>query len=117
MHNFRQLKVWQKSRLLVKEIYIVTKGFPKEELFGLTSQIRRAVVSIPSNIAEGCGRNTNKDTKRFVDIGQGSSFEVETQLILAFDLGYISEEKYNLLWKATDEVQRMIRGFGNSLKE
>jgi four helix bundle protein len=68
MHNFRQLKVWQKSRLLVKEIYIVTKGFPKEELFGLTSQIRRAVVSIPSNIAEGCGRNTNKDTKRFVDI-------------------------------------------------
>jgi four helix bundle protein len=68
MHNFRQLKVWQKSRLLVKEIYIVTKGFPKEELLELTSQIRRAVISIPSNIAEGCGRNTNKDTKRFVDI-------------------------------------------------
>ncbi|MFK7946598.1 MAG: four helix bundle protein [Saprospiraceae bacterium] len=116
MHDFKKLKVWQKSRQLVKEVYLLTKKFPKDELFGLTSQVRRAVISIPSNIAEGCGRNTNKDTKRFVDIAQGSSFEVETQIILAYDLDYISKEEVNIVWENINEVQKMLRGFGNTLK-
>lgn len=116
MHNFKELKVWQKSRHLVKEVYLLTKKFPKDELFGLTSQVRRAAVSIPSNIAEGCGRNTDKDTKRFIDIAQGSSFEVETQMILAYDLEYITKEEVNIIWEKINEVQRMLRGFGDSLK-
>ena len=115
MHNFKELLVWQKSRELVKEIYLVTEKFPKEEQFGLISQLRRAAISIPSNIAEGCGRRTNKDTKRFIEIAQGSSFEVETQLILAYDLGFISKKESLIIWKQTEEVQKMIRGFGQSL--
>lgn len=117
MHNFKELKVWQKSRELVKEIYLITKKFPKDEQFGLISQIRRAAVSIPSNIAEGCGRKTDKDTKRFFDIAQGSSFEVEAQLILAYDLEFISREESAKIWKQTQEVQKMIRGFSQSLRD
>lgn len=115
MHNFKELKVWQKSRKLVKEVYLITKKFPKEEQYGLTSQVRRAAVSIPSNIAEGCGRKTDKDTKRFFDIAQGSSFEIETQIILAHDLGFISRKETAKIWRKIEEVQKMIRGFSQSL--
>ena len=83
MKDFRQLKVWEKSHQLALAIYKVTKEFPKEELYGLTSQIRRASMSIPTNIAEGCGRNTDADFARFLQMAMGSASETEYQLILA----------------------------------
>lgn len=108
--------MWQKSRQLVKDIYEVTQNFPKEEMYGLTSQIRRSAVSIPSNIAEGCGRETDKDTSHFMTIAMSSSFELETQVILAYDLGYIgSKAIVTDLWNRIDEVQKMIDGFKKSL--
>ncbi|MCW3805177.1 four helix bundle protein [Plebeiibacterium marinum] len=108
MHNFKELKVWQKSRMLVKTIYQITNIFPKEESFGLISQMRRAVVSIPSNIAEGAGRGTDKDFGRFLDIAYGSSFELETQLLLCVDLEYISENVLNETEPQIKEIQRML---------
>ncbi len=115
MHNFKELKVWQKSRILVKDIYKITNTFPKEELFGLTNQIRRAAVSVPSNIAEGCGRGSNKQLSHFLDIAQGSSSELETQIILAFDLGYFNQNQMENCIVKIDEVQKMIRGLKSSI--
>jgi four helix bundle protein len=85
MKDFRQLKVWEKAHQLALEVYNATKGFPKEELYGLTSQIRRSSMSIPTNIAEGCGRNTDADFARFLQMAMGSASETEYQLILARD--------------------------------
>ncbi len=116
MHNFRELKIWQKSVTLVKAIYILTQTFPKEEIYGITNQIRRCAISIPSNIAEGCGRNTNKQLIQFLDIAHGSSCELETQLIIANELEFISIDQLNLLMADVHEVQKMIFGFKNSLK-
>jgi four helix bundle protein len=87
LRNFRELTVWQKAHELVVEIYRVSGGFPSEERFGLTVQLRKAAVSIGSNIAEGCGRGTNKDFARFLSIAAGSASEVEYQVLLARDLG------------------------------
>jgi four helix bundle protein len=115
IHNFRELKTWKKSRLLVKEVYLITKQFPKEELYGLISQMRRAVVSIPSNIAEGCGRQTNPQLSQFLDIAHGSSCELETQIYLSFDLNYIEEAEMNILLEKINEIQKMIISFKNSL--
>ncbi len=92
MHKFKELSVWQKSRTLVKDIYDLTKSFPNEEIYGLTSQIRRATVSIPTNIAEGAGRRTNPQFANFLDIALGSAIEVENLLILSNDLEFISDE-------------------------
>ena len=108
MHNYRELKVWQKARVLVKSVYQITNNLPKEEAFGLTSQMRRAVVSIPSNIAEGAGRATDKDFNRFLDIAYGSCFELETQLILCVDLKYISEVEFEPVQIKIQEIQKMI---------
>lgn len=94
MHNFRELKVWQNARQLVKDIYIASFNFPAEEKFGLTSQIRKSAVSIPSNIAEGSGRNTDKDFSNFINISLGSAFELETQIILAYDLEFIEKIQF-----------------------
>ena len=93
--NYTDLDIWVATRKLVKEIYLLTKNFPKDEVFGLTGQIRRCAVSIPSNIAEGCGRNTPKGTLAFLYISRGSIFELETQIYLASDLQYIMEEDFN----------------------
>jgi four helix bundle protein len=90
-HNFKKLEIWIRSRNFVKEIYMVTQSFPKEEIFGLTCQLRRSAVAIPSNIAEGCGRSSNPQLVHFLDIAIGSSCETETQLYLSFDLGDINE--------------------------
>lgn len=116
MHNFKDLNVWKKSRQLVKEVYIVTTAFPNEEKFGLNSQIRRSAISIPSNIAEGCGRKTQKDFCRFLYIAQGSSFEFETQLILSFDLGFIDDEVFNNTVIRLNEIQKMLNGLINSIE-
>jgi four helix bundle protein len=115
MHNFKELKVWQKARCLVKYTYILTKKFPKEEMFALTSQVKRAVVSISSNIAEGCGRGTNKQLHYFLEVAQGSSCELETELILSFDLGFITEEELTKAQSSLIEIQRMLQSLMNSL--
>ena len=92
-HYFRKLEIWKDGIELSKIIYELTRNFPKEEIYGLTSQMRRAAISIPSNIAEGAGRDTNKDFAHFLTIAKGSSFELDSQLILAKELGYITEEQ------------------------
>lgn len=117
MKNFKKLLVWQKGISLVKDIYRVSKDFPKDELYGLTSQMRRCSISIPSNIAEGSGQGTDKSFSHFLDISQGSSFELETQLIIAFELGYLSESDFNRLNSDLDEIQKMIAGLQKSIKQ
>ncbi|WP_319230421.1 four helix bundle protein [Draconibacterium orientale] len=116
MHQFKELKVWQKGRVLVKEIYQATHTFPKDELFGIVSQMRRAAVSIPANIAEGCGRNSDKELGRFLDIANGSAFELETLVILSLDLEYLSQNKFEEFDAKLNEVQKMIFGLKQSLK-
>jgi four helix bundle protein len=115
MHNFKELKIWQKSRILVKDIYKISYKFPTNEQFGLTSQIQRAVISIPTNIAEGSGRSTDKDFARFLDIAISSGFETETEIILAHDLEYITEVDFNESIAKIQEVQKMIFAFRQSL--
>lgn len=115
MHQFKELKTWQKGRALVKEIYLVTNKFPNEELFGTTSQMRRCAVSIPANIAEGFRRNSDADLNRFMDIANGSAFELETLNILSFDLDFISHEEFEYFDKKIIEVQKMIFGFKQNL--
>lgn len=95
MSNFRNLLIWQKSMSLTTKIYNSTKKFPKEEIFALTSQIRRSSVSIPSNIAEGYGRDGNKDYLKFLNIATASLFEIQTQIEIAFNLKYITELQFN----------------------
>ena len=115
MHNFKELIVWQKSRCLVKDIYKLTQKFPVDERFGLTQQIRRASVSISSNIAEGSGRGTNNDFLHFIDIANGSAFEVETQLYLALDLEYISQSEFEEITIKLLDVEKLIYNFKKSL--
>lgn len=108
MHNFRELEVWKKSILLCKEYYIISKNFPKDELFGLTSQSRRSLYSIPSNIAEGAGRDTNPQFCQFLNIALGSSFEFETQVIIANDLDLINANDFESLMSDIRHIQNMI---------
>ncbi len=115
MHNYLELKIWQRSRILVKEVYQLTEMFPKNQQYGLTSQIQRAAVSIPSNIAEGAGRNSKKEFMRFLDIANGSAFELETQLFLSCDLGYVKIEKVETIISELKEIQKMIFRFRSSL--
>ena len=116
MNNFKKLIVWQKARVFVKDMYLITKKFPREELFGLTSQIRRATVSIALNIAEGSGRGTNADFVRFLDIAYGSAFEVEATLILSLDLEFITNDEYEILDLKIQEIQKMISKLAESIR-
>jgi four helix bundle protein len=111
MHNFKELKIWSKSRVLVKKIYEVTEGFPSEEKFGLVSQMRRAAVSIISNIAEGSGKESNKDFCRFLEVAYSSAFELETQLILAVDLNFTKLDATTEILDSVQEIQKMIYSF------
>ena len=117
IHKFRDLFVWQKSIAFIKEIYRITTKYPKSELFGLTSQVQRAAVSMPANIAEGCGRNSNKELSRFIDIAIGSAFELETLLQISFELNYIEELEYNTLMKDLYEIQKMMYGLQQTLNK
>ena len=108
MKDFRQLQVWEKSHELVLDIYTITSRFPQNELFGLTSQIRRASSSIPTNIAEGCGRGSDADFCRFLQISMGSASETEYELQLAHDLGYLDDAVYESLNRKVIEVKRML---------
>lgn len=114
-HNVKELKIWQKAIDLTIDVYKVTGQFPPEEKYGLTSQIRRAAVSIPSNIAEGAGRNSDKEFLHFLGISNGSSFELMTQLTIANRLDLIDEVQTNTLMNDINEIQKMTRGLHNKM--
>jgi len=116
MRDFRKIQVWEKAHRFVLQIYKVTSAFPKDELYGLTSQMRRAAASIPSNIAEGCGRDTQTELARFIHIAGGSASELKYQLILAHDLGHIDDETYPNLDSEINEIQRMLYGFEKAVQ-
>lgn len=116
MHRFKQLEIWKQSRQFCTEIYLVTNDFPDEERFGLTTQLRRSSVSIPSNIAEGSSRKSNKDFAQFLEIAIGSAYEIETQLLISNDLGLIEEESLNPLLSKIDIMTKMIYNFQVTLK-
>ncbi|MDB5284784.1 MAG: four helix bundle protein [Bacteroidota bacterium] len=107
MHKYQDLKIWQKGIDLVVNVYQATSEFPKEEKFGLTSQMRRSAVSIPSNIAEGAGRNSDNDFVRFLSIANGSSYELETQVIVANRLKLLSNESCEAVCGQLNEIQKM----------
>lgn len=111
MKDYRELDVWIESRKLNKLVYEISNDFPKEEVFGLTSQLRRSSVSIASNIAEGCGRSSDADVLRFLIIARGSLFETETQLFLALDLNYLSEEQFENLQGQILSCKKLLNGF------
>jgi four helix bundle protein len=113
--DYRELIVWQKAMDLVEKIYHITRTFPREEIYGLTSQIRRAAVSIPSNIAEGNGRNTTRDYIYFLGVAYGSVKEVETQVLIAERLQYVNSTSSTELVNMTGEIARLISGLTNSL--
>jgi four helix bundle protein len=114
--EYNKLEVWIEARKLVNLLYDSSKLFPKEELFGLTNQMRRAVISIPSNIAEGCGRQTSKDTLRFLHISRGSLYELETQYYLALDQKYIDINSFNVAFEQIQICKKLINGFINYYK-
>jgi len=114
MHNFRDLSVWRRSMNLVEKVYFVTDSYPEKEKFGITNQLRRCSVSIPSNIAEGSGRDSDKEFKHFISISLGSIFELEIQILLSNKLHYLNEEKTNFLIKEIKEIQSMLIGLKRS---
>lgn len=114
--SFKQLKIWQKGIEIVRDIYILTKIFPKVELYGLTSQMRRSAISIPSNIAEGFKRYHNKEYSQFLHIALGSVAELETQLIIAKELKFTDEEKLDAISEKLDHISRMISVLLKKLK-
>lgn len=105
--DFKELEVWQKAHRIALDIYEISRGFPREERFGLTSQMRRSAISVPSNIAEGCGRGTRGEFAHFVSISTGSTSELEYRVLLARDLSYLSQEKCEQLTSEIQEVKRM----------
>ncbi len=117
VRDYRDLIVWQKAMDLVELLYRRTKSFPREELYGLTSQMRRAAVSIPSNIAEGQARRTTRDFMHFLSIARGSLKELETQIIISHRLDYMNGTQQSELVDLTEEISRLISGLNNSLKK
>jgi four helix bundle protein len=114
--DFRKLEIWQRSHSLALSIYGATRAFPKDELFGLTSQLRRAATSVPTNIAEGCGRDSDPELKRFLDIAHGSASELDSLLILSCDLGFLSREMHVPLAEELTQIKRMVGAFSRQLK-
>jgi four helix bundle protein len=117
MTSYKNLNVWILSMKTVKEIFNITKSYPKSEMYGLVSQSNRAAVSIPSNIAEGLGRNHKKDTLQFLHISRGSAYELETLLSVAFMVNLIDQEKYNIATEILDNNIRVINGFINYIEQ
>jgi len=114
--SYRDLIAWQKSISLIERIYSCTRQFPKEEIYGITSQMRRAAVSIASNIAEGRGRNSTGEFCQFLGVSKGTLYELETQLIVSNKVGYLSDEELNSLLNNCDEISRLLNGLLKSLK-
>jgi len=116
MKTFRDLFIWQKAMTLVTNTYQISEKFPKEELFGLTSQIRRSAISIPSNIVEGYGRGSNKEFSRFINIAISSLFEFQTQIEIAKNINYLNEKEFKSIYEETRELEAMIISFSKKLK-
>ena len=117
MRNFKTLEIWKNGIEIVKQVYILSQQLPPEEKFGLKSQVTRAAVSIPSNIAEGCSRNSEVEFKRFLEIAMGSLFEVQTQLIIIQELNFIIPENLELIFKLLETEGKMINGLINKIKK
>lgn len=117
MQDFKKLKVWQKGHNLTLALYRATARFPKEEMYGLTSQIRRSATSVPANIAEGRGRDTPNDLARFLQIALGSASELEYHLLLAHDLGFLNEAEYVRFSGGATEVKRMLASLIRKLRD
>ncbi len=117
LKSYTELDVWKKTRKLAANVYTITRGFPKEEVFGLTNQMRRCSVSVPSNIAEGCGRNHPKDSIQFFFIARGSLYELETQLFLCFDLNYITQHELEIQLGQVETSRKLLNGFIRYYKE
>lgn len=115
MHNFRELKIWKESMKLAKSVLQTTKTYPKHEIYGLVSQLNRACISVPSNIAEGSARKSPKDFGHFLSIALGSCFELETQLILSLEIAYIDQETFDRYESQLHELQKMIYSFNNKI--
>lgn len=115
MHNYRELKIWENAIEVCVEIYQLLNQFPQIEKYNLSSQMRKSAVSIPSNIAEGAGRTTDKDFVRFLGIALGSSFELHTQIIISYKLKLINDKDFKTLGNSLDEIERMIWGFQKKL--
>ncbi len=116
MHNFKKLKIWNEGISLVSDSYKLTKTFPDLEKFGLVSQMNRCAISIPSNIAEGSSKSTNKHFSKYLEDSLGSAFEWETQLIIAFNENYLSEDQFEELEYKIKQLQKMISSFQTSLR-
>ncbi|MDX5479082.1 four helix bundle protein [Fontibacter flavus] len=108
MHNYKELNVWKRGIKLTTEIYKISQVFPTEERFGLTSQMRRSAVSVPSNVAEGAGRRTDGEFVNFLGIAHGSICELETQLYVSYELGYIEEQRFSGITDELTEIQKML---------
>jgi four helix bundle protein len=117
VRSYRELVAWKKAMQLAKSVYTVTRTWPKDEVYGLTNQIRRAAVSVPSNIAEGQGRFSTKEFMHFLSVAHGSLLEVETQALLAQDLSYLSNEQAETLLTHSAEVGRLINGLYRALSD
>jgi four helix bundle protein len=116
VRDFRELKVWERSHQLTLEVYKATTRFPREEMYGLTSQIRRAAASVPANIAEGCGRSSTAELARFLHIAMGSATELEYHLLLARDLNFLADDHYAHLERELAEVKRMLNTYLQKMK-
>lgn len=116
MQDFERLRVWEKAHATTLAVYKATGSFPREELYGLTGQLRRSMTSVPSNLAEGCGRSSTAERARFFDIAFGSACEAEYQLLLARDLGYLAPPLHAELNEAVAEVKRMLAGLLKNLR-
>lgn len=116
MRNFRELKVWEKAHHLTLGVYKASQSFPRDEIYGLTSQIRRSSVSVPANIAEGCGRDGDAELARFLQIAMGSASELDYHLLLAHDLNLLNSSDYGQLASEVGEVKRMLTSFVQKLK-
>lgn len=117
LETYRELKVWQKAMDLVEQVYLVSRSFPDDERFGLVSQVRRAVVSIPANIAEGYGRKHRGDYLHHLSMARGSLMELETHLIIAVRLRFVAEQQTQQVWQTSQEVGKMLNGLWESLQE
>src|SRR5947209_17813188 len=116
MRNYRELQVWHKAHKLTLDLYRLSREFPREELYGLSSQMRRAAVSIGANLAEGCGRRTSTELARFVRIALGSASELDYHLLLSRDLGFMATEEFASASAALTEVRKMLTSFLNSVE-
>ncbi|MBC7867571.1 MAG: four helix bundle protein [Gloeobacteraceae cyanobacterium ES-bin-316] len=115
MHNFKELKIWQRSMKLAEDVYRLCASFPKAEIYGLSSQLKRCAVSVPSNISEGAGRATNAQFKYFLEVAMGSCNEIQTQLELAARFGFTGRENTDTIIDETSQVYKMILSFYNTL--